>query len=113
MYTELELVRFLRNAAMNDPSALLAHEAAFCLGQMQDEKAVLALQQCLKNAEIHAMVRHEVSVSFRDPDLCSGTNKCICMIHRAMRTSPETGCRGVKTLREPRESRTLMFWVLP
>ena len=32
-----------------DPSALLKHECAYCLGQMQDESAIVILIEVLKN----------------------------------------------------------------
>lgn len=40
-------------------SALLRHELAFCLGQMQDEEAVDTLERVLADAEESSMVRHE------------------------------------------------------
>ena len=47
-------------AATNDPSNLLAHEAAFALGQMQDAEAVPALKAVLLDYSRHPIVRHEV-----------------------------------------------------
>eukprot|EP00241_Pyramimonas_parkeae_P006566 CAMPEP_0114230268 /NCGR_PEP_ID=MMETSP0058-20121206/3374_1 /TAXON_ID=36894 /ORGANISM="Pyramimonas parkeae, CCMP726" /LENGTH=340 /DNA_ID=CAMNT_0001341447 /DNA_START=41 /DNA_END=1063 /DNA_ORIENTATION=- len=46
---------------LKDDSALLRHEIAFCLGQMQDSAAVPFLVDILKNAEEHPMVRHEAA----------------------------------------------------
>eukprot|EP00794_Sanderia_malayensis_P020191 gene20191-22167_t len=43
----------------DDPSALLKHELAFCLGQMQDEHAIPMLVSVLENKRQEAMVRHE------------------------------------------------------
>lgn len=43
-----------------DSSNLLAHEAAFALGQMQDIEAVPALEEVLKDLSLHSIVRHEV-----------------------------------------------------
>lgn len=53
-------------AATKDPSNLLAHEAAFALGQMQDAEAIPALKLVLNDLSLHPIVRHEVgfSVSF-------------------------------------------------
>lgn len=48
-------------AAMRDSSNLLAHEAAFALGQMQDVKAVPSLEEVLNDLSLHPIVRHEVS----------------------------------------------------
>lgn len=42
-----------------DPSALLKHELAYCLGQMQDEYAIPYLIRVLKDKKQEAMVRHE------------------------------------------------------
>ncbi|CAF0962345.1 unnamed protein product [Brachionus calyciflorus] len=42
-----------------DPSALLKHECAYCLGQMQDESAIDSLIEVLQNTSEDPMVRHE------------------------------------------------------
>jgi len=42
-------------------SALLGHEMAYCLGQIDDVYALPILQGVLENEEEHPMVRHEVS----------------------------------------------------
>lgn len=46
-------------SCFNDSSALLKHELAYCLGQMQDENAIPTLIKVLKNKEHEPMVRHE------------------------------------------------------
>ncbi|ELU18882.1 hypothetical protein CAPTEDRAFT_226776 [Capitella teleta] len=43
----------------SDPSALLKHECAYCLGQMQDLKAVSILKEILEDASEDPIVRHE------------------------------------------------------
>ena len=48
--------------AARDSSNLLAHEAAFALGQMQDAEAVPALESVLNDMSLHPIVRHEVSI---------------------------------------------------
>jgi deoxyhypusine monooxygenase len=48
-------------AGLEDPSALLRHEIAFCLGQMQDAESVGILIALLENASEHPMVRHEAA----------------------------------------------------
>ncbi|GBG87893.1 hypothetical protein CBR_g46193 [Chara braunii] len=48
-------------AALSDPSALLAHDCAFALGQMQDPGAMAPLQRTLEDRSVHAMVRHEAA----------------------------------------------------
>lgn len=45
--------------AFNDPSALLKHECAYCLGQMQNETAIPILIGILENLFEDPMVRHE------------------------------------------------------
>lgn len=47
-------------AATKDSSNLLAHEAAFALGQMQDADAIPALKLVLNDLSLHPIVRHEV-----------------------------------------------------
>lgn len=42
-----------------DPSALLKHECAYCLGQMQDTSAIDTLIEVLSNTSEDPMVRHE------------------------------------------------------
>jgi deoxyhypusine monooxygenase len=42
-----------------DPSELLKHELAYCLGQMQDDLAIPILEGILRNKSEHPMVRHE------------------------------------------------------
>jgi len=44
-----------------DPSALIAHEVAYCMGQLRNPHAVSALVKTLKNENIHPMVRHEAA----------------------------------------------------
>jgi len=43
----------------SDPSALLKHELAYCLGQMQDGKAIPVLKRILSDRNQEPMVRHE------------------------------------------------------
>ncbi len=46
-------------ACFNDASALLRHEVAYVLGQMQDQHAVPFLTAVLEKPDEHVMVRHE------------------------------------------------------
>ncbi|KAM9986023.1 hypothetical protein ACTFIZ_004296 [Dictyostelium cf. discoideum] len=48
-------------SALNDKSALLRHEIAYCLGQMEDEYALKVLIDLVKNSDEHPMVRHEAA----------------------------------------------------
>ncbi|KAF3598016.1 hypothetical protein DY000_02027757, partial [Brassica cretica] len=50
-------------AASRNTSNLLAHEAAFALGQMQDAEAVPALEYVLNDMSLHPIVRHELTES--------------------------------------------------
>uniref|UniRef100_A0A2P2IZW1 Deoxyhypusine hydroxylase n=1 Tax=Rhizophora mucronata TaxID=61149 RepID=A0A2P2IZW1_RHIMU len=47
--------------ATRDSSNLLAHEAAFALGQMQDIEAIPALESVLNDLSLHPIVRHEAA----------------------------------------------------
>ncbi|KAL9431070.1 hypothetical protein AB3S75_022160 [Citrus x aurantiifolia] len=47
--------------ATKDSSNLLAHEAAFALGQMQDAEAIPALEAVLNDFSLHPIVRHEAT----------------------------------------------------
>lgn len=50
-----------------DPSTLLKHELAYCLGQMKNAAALSTLESVLKNEEEDPMVRHEVSFILEVP----------------------------------------------
>lgn len=54
---------------MQDPSALLAHEAAFALGQMGIASVVPALTRVLQDESLHPIVRHEVRPSREEQSL--------------------------------------------
>jgi len=47
-----------------DSSALLKHELAYCLGQMQDPSAIPVLTSVLKDVNHEPMVRHEAGTKF-------------------------------------------------
>lgn len=49
--------------AFEDGSALLKHELAFCLGQMQDEAAIPVLIRVLEDTAQEPMVRHEAGTA--------------------------------------------------
>ncbi|CAD5212004.1 unnamed protein product [Bursaphelenchus xylophilus] len=50
---------FYIGKAFNDDSALLKHELAYCLGQMQNKSAIPVLVETLKDVKQDPMVRHE------------------------------------------------------
>ncbi|KYR00293.1 PBS lyase HEAT-like repeat-containing protein [Tieghemostelium lacteum] len=47
--------------ALSDKSALLRHEIAYCLGQMENEHALKVLVSLVENTQEHPMVRHEAA----------------------------------------------------
>lgn len=49
-------------SCFDDGSALLKHELAYCLGQMQDKYALKPLIQVLEDKSQEAMVRHEAGL---------------------------------------------------
>ena len=49
--------------SFSDPSALLKHELAYCLGQMQDSYAIPILTKVLMDKTQEPMVRHEAGTS--------------------------------------------------
>ena len=50
-----------RHPGFQDPSALLKHELAYCLGQMKNTAALSILESVLADEREDPMVRHEVS----------------------------------------------------
>lgn len=59
------------HAGFQDPSALLKHELAYCLGQMKNAAALPILESVLANDQEDPMVRHEVSCLYRRIDAAS------------------------------------------
>jgi HEAT repeat protein len=57
-------LKFVNCSAARDPFNLLAHEAAFALGQMQDAEAIPALVAVLRDLSLDPFVRHEVLNEF-------------------------------------------------
>ncbi|KAK6164505.1 hypothetical protein DH2020_001369 [Rehmannia glutinosa] len=55
----MRLSRYMTST--RDTSNLLAHEAAFALGQMQDAEAIPALETVLNDLSLHPIVRHEAA----------------------------------------------------
>lgn len=70
--------------SFNDPSALLKHELAYCLGQMQDEEAINILISVLKDNNQEPMVRHEAAEALG----AIGSNKALSILeeHRSDKT---------------------------
>lgn len=56
-----EAIEALTASFDTSSSALLKHEVAYVLGQMQDAHATLKLKSVLENSEENAMVRHEAA----------------------------------------------------
>ena len=47
-----------------DPSSLLKHECAYCLGQMQDNSAIPLLSEVLRDTRQEPIVRHEAGILY-------------------------------------------------
>lgn len=54
-------VSTLSYCMQNGDSVLVKHEAAYCLGQMQDSSAIPHLENCLKASTEDVIVRHEAA----------------------------------------------------
>ena len=54
-------ISIIGRALSTSDSALLKHELAYVLGQMQDARAIPTLTKVLEDGEEHAMVRHEAA----------------------------------------------------
>ena len=48
--------------SFTDPSSLLKHELAYCLGQMQDKYAIPVLVNTLEDKSQETIVRHEAGM---------------------------------------------------
>ncbi|KAJ4781930.1 Deoxyhypusine hydroxylase [Rhynchospora pubera] len=70
--------------ATRDPSNLLAHEAAFALGQMQDPEAIPALVSVLKDLSLHPIVRHEAAEALG----AIGLQSAITLLEETLATDP-------------------------
>ena len=54
-----EAIESIGRVLFSDPSALLKHECAYCLGQMQDTGAIPILTKLLTDTNQEPIVRHE------------------------------------------------------
>lgn len=72
------------DALLRDESALLKHECAYCLGQMQDSHAIHTLEQVLGNGNEHPMVRHEAGEALG----AIGTDQCLTILMVRFRLFP-------------------------
>ncbi|KAK9804981.1 hypothetical protein WJX73_007162 [Symbiochloris irregularis] len=63
-------------AALRDPSVLLRHEAAYCLGQQQREAAATVLTEILRDQQQHPMVRHEAAEALG----AIGSPQCLSLV---------------------------------
>ena len=65
---------------LDDPSALLKHECAYCLGQIQDKYAVPKLVSVLQDMNQEPIVRHEagtVEIYSLNYSTCRACNVCV------------------------------------
>lgn len=58
-------------------SAVLRHEIAYVLGQIQSASSYVALEKCLRNEEEHPMARHEAALALGSV----GTKECIKLLN--------------------------------
>ncbi|XP_026448308.1 deoxyhypusine hydroxylase-like isoform X5 [Papaver somniferum] len=70
--------------ATRDSSNLLAHEAAFALGQIQDAEAVPALKEVLEDFSLHPIVRHEVAEALG----AIGVDANVPLLEKSLRSDP-------------------------
>lgn len=66
-----------------DPSTLLKHELAYCLGQMKNTAALEILETVLTNEQEDPMVRHEVCFVLRvclSVFMCAGSRSDGCYL---------------------------------
>ncbi|CAO2826567.1 unnamed protein product [Amaranthus hypochondriacus] len=70
--------------ATRDTSNLLAHEAAFALGQMQDADAIPALEEILNDFSLHPIVRHEAAEALG----AIGLEKNVAILQRSLVSDP-------------------------
>lgn len=63
-----------------DSSALLKHELAYCLGQMQDSSAIPILTNVLKDTKQEPMVRHEAGNLLTNRIILDLTNNVVSSI---------------------------------
>eukprot|EP00297_Palpitomonas_bilix_P012526 CAMPEP_0113872788 /NCGR_PEP_ID=MMETSP0780_2-20120614/3409_1 /TAXON_ID=652834 /ORGANISM="Palpitomonas bilix" /LENGTH=310 /DNA_ID=CAMNT_0000858361 /DNA_START=181 /DNA_END=1113 /DNA_ORIENTATION=- /assembly_acc=CAM_ASM_000599 len=75
-------------AALDDPSALLKHEIAYAMGQMQDTYAIPILTRVLSDTEEDAMVRHEAAEALG----AIGDPQCL----ELLRKHADNDCREVR-----------------
>ena len=65
-------------AGFQDPSALLKHELAYCLGQTENTAALPTLEFVLANEQEDPMVRHEVSQFFTPTYAYDASHTSLC-----------------------------------
>ncbi|CAA6655474.1 unnamed protein product [Spirodela intermedia] len=70
--------------ATRDSSNLLAHEAAFALGQMQDVQAISALENVLNDLSLHPIVRHEAAEALG----AIGLESVIPLLTKSLKSDP-------------------------
>lgn len=95
----------LGEALLRDPSALLRHECAYVLGQMQEEASIPFLAKALSTDE-HVMVRHESAEALG----AMGGKKVEALLRRALKRDPavevkescELALQHLEYLRDPK-----------
>ncbi|KAK4849015.1 hypothetical protein QYF36_019840 [Acer negundo] len=102
-------LRNLKGSAARDSSNLLAHEAAFAFGQMQDTEAIPALEAVLNDFSLHPIVRHEAAEALGAIGLenlkTTGDDNVSSMMEKSMfmsvdPASPASFCSSVAKMSE-------------
>ncbi|KAF9588052.1 hypothetical protein IFM89_007293 [Coptis chinensis] len=86
--------------ATKDSSNMLAHEAVFALGQMQDAEVVPALEKVLQDLSLHHIVRHEAAEALGAIGLEGNTPLLEKTLVSCSGATPASCCSSVDQLRE-------------
>ncbi|KAH9303464.1 hypothetical protein KI387_015047, partial [Taxus chinensis] len=93
-------------SATRDSSNLLAHEAAFALGQMQDAEAVPALQDLLLDCSLHPIVRHEAAEALG----AIGLDDYVPLLQNSLKSDPAPEVQETCELALKRIEERKSFW---
>ncbi len=96
-----------------DPSALLKHECAYCLGQIQDPRAVSVLKAVLEDATQEPMVRHEAGEALGaigDPSTLKLLEKYSRDSQREVAETCQIALDRIRWLTEDRDGGTFKDW---
>ncbi|KAM3715832.1 Deoxyhypusine hydroxylase, partial [Dirofilaria immitis] len=89
----------------DDPSALLKHELAYCLGQTQNETAIPILEAVLKDENQEIIVRHEAGEALGAIGSCSSTAVLEKYVNDEAQALAETCSLALRRIRWLQESK--------